>query len=169
MSTKKAIKSLTILEEQLAALKETTNVERLAVLGLEEVLTKIKFVHPEVQTLIELASEQLNKDLQGQLYLKNKIIDQADKQKEIAILHANKKYEDNLRRVRKILIQNVFHKIHNLKASSAKPPQVPLSKRIDRMRLMHRLSSKHVMPVLHSHSSSAELDFDLSVIRVPNH
>ena len=166
MSQKKAIKSLTLLEEQLAALKETVNVERLTILGLEEVLAKIKFVHPDIHMLIKTAATHFQDDVKGQEYLKEISVQQAEKQREIAIQHANNEYENNLKRVRKILIQEVFYKIHKLKTTSYKPSQIPISRRIDRMRLMSRLTEKHVMPIVHSSASTAELEFDLNIIKV---
>ncbi len=139
MSQKKAIKSLTQLEEQFAALKETINVERLTVLGIEEVLTKIKFVHPEIHRLIEYAAYQRKLDLEGQDHLKVKSIQEAEKQRDITIKHINKEHEENVKKVRKIMIQDVFYKMHMLKNTNKTHSQVQLSKRIDKMRTMYNL------------------------------
>eukprot|EP00834_Sanchytrium_tribonematis_P002749 NODE_91_length_21557_cov_0.766660.p15 type:complete len:170 gc:universal NODE_91_length_21557_cov_0.766660:8994-9503(+) len=166
MSQKKAVKSLSQLEEQLAALKETVMVERLTILGIEEVLTKIKFVHPQIHDLIKIAAEKFKNDLEGQATMEKLTIKQAEKQRDIAVKHANKEYEKNLKHVRKILIQEVFYKMHHLKKNSVRLGPHPLSKRIDRMRLMHKLSSKHIMPTPSSKSTNAELEFDLNVIKV---
>ena len=166
MSQKKAVKSLIALEEQFTSFKETVNAERLTILALEELLVKIKFVHPDIKDLIALASNNLAQDVGGLDFLKRKSVEQAEIQKNITIQLANKEYEDNLRKVRKILIQDVFYKIHKLKTTHSKSSPVPISKRIDRMRLINRLSTKHVMPVVHSKASSAELEFDLNIIKV---